>query len=120
MRLTTFFAVLTTLVLAACGGAATPATPTAAPAQAVSPPASSGPLADLIAAARKEGSLNWAIGSDFTDGVDATKQLVQEKYGVSLQISSSSQLSFSQKISKTVTELQAGAPPTYDLMDVAV
>jgi iron(III) transport system substrate-binding protein len=102
------------LLLAACGGgqAAAPASG----GQADKAPAT---LDELIQAARKEGAMSWAVAPQFNEGVGPTKDLVAQKYGVTIDITSSGQLNYAEKVAKTVSEVQAGAAATYDLLDIS-
>ena len=104
---------LAAFALAACGSSA--AAPTAAP----SGDAVGATLDQVIAAAKKEGKVSWAATPDFIDGVAGFKDLVKAKYGVDLNISSDAQLSYPEKISKTLNELNSGVPATYDLLDIS-
>lgn len=93
-----------------------------APTGQVQPAAGAAPadaMTQLIEAARREGEVNWAITPPFEDGADALRELVRTKYGVDLKITANSELNFVVKISKAVSEVQAGIPATFDLLDIS-
>jgi iron(III) transport system substrate-binding protein len=103
-----------TLILAACGGQA--ASLAAGQSGAAAVPST---LDELIQAAKKEGEVSWAVAPNFADGITPTKDLIAKKYGVTLNITFSGQLNYSEKAAKAVSEVQAGAPATYDILDVS-
>ena len=76
-------------------------------------------MAQLIEAARREGEVNWAITPPFEDAAEAMRDLVRTKYGVDLKITANSELNFVVKVSKAVSEVQAGIPATFDLLDIS-
>ena len=76
-------------------------------------------MAQLIEAARREGEVNWAITPNFEEGADAFRELVRTKYGVDLRITINSELNYVVKVSKAVSEVQAGIPGTFDLLDIS-
>ncbi len=99
--------------------ASTPGVPaSAAPKAAATAPASDR-MAQLIEAARKEGTVNWAITPPFFDGVGPMRDLIKQKYGVDLKIEASSELNYTRKVAKIVSEVQAGAPASFDLIDLS-
>ena len=102
-------------LLAACGGSAAPASGGGQAAGSAAP----ANLDQLIQAAKREGAVSWAVAPQFNDGIEPTKQLVAQKYGVTLNITSSGQLNYGEKAAKTVSETLAGAPATYDLLDLS-
>jgi iron(III) transport system substrate-binding protein len=102
------------LALAACGGASAPA-----PASGQASGALGSTLDQVIAAAKKEGKVSWAITPDFADGAPGIRDVVKAKYGVDLEVSADPQLSYPQKISKVLSENQAGVPATFDLIDIS-
>jgi len=79
-------------------------------------PGSADPLAQLKAAAQKEGQVNWSVAGDFANGVPQLQALIKSKYGVDLKINPDPSVDFVAVAAKAIQEIQSGAPGTYDLI----
>ncbi len=112
-----------TLVLASLTACAKPApaptpspAPTPAPAPAPTPPPKPDPLAEIIAGAKKEGTVLITMTSVPPAVIGAIRTGIKEKYGVDLDIKYSPTTGMGKGMSQTIMEHKAGAPPAYDLM----
>ena len=75
------------------------------------------PLDDLIAAARKEGTLDFYGPSTLkNDGAQALAQAFNKKYGTNISVKFLPSGSMTRDVGKVATQAAAGAPPEWDVM----
>lgn len=81
------------------------------------PVASAAPLDDLIAAARKEGNLNFYGPSTLkADGAQALAQAFNKRFGAGIHVKFIPSGSMTRDVGKVATLVAAGAPPEWDVM----
>jgi ABC-type Fe3+ transport system substrate-binding protein len=108
-------------------GSAASAGPTASAGGSVSAPTGSPsgspgaePYAALVATVASEGPVNFQIQSSITIGDDEVSRRISEGvssyYGVDIQVKVDSSLAYQAAIAKTITEVQANSPTSYDLL----
>src|SRR5918995_2705220 len=79
--------------------------------------AAAAPLDDLIAAARKEGTLDFYGPSTLkADGAQALTQAFNKKYGTNINVKFVPSGSMTRDVGKVATQAAAGAPPEWDVM----
>ena len=79
--------------------------------------ASAAPLDDLIAAAKKEGTLDFYGPSTLkADGAQALAQAFNKKYGTSITVKYIPSGSMTRDVGKVATLAATGAPPEWDVM----
>jgi ABC-type Fe3+ transport system substrate-binding protein len=114
------------LVGLACGPGAPPAPGSSAaapaPSGATSPAAVGAPVSDtayrqqVIDAARAEGQVNAAIQATFTqDTIQQLEAAIEREYGVRIRINFTSVGNYGVRAAELLTEVAAGATPSYDL-----
>jgi iron(III) transport system substrate-binding protein len=110
-------ALVTLLLASGCGGTSTP------PAQTGAGQAASGtplPYADLIAKARQEGVVNFQIDSSRkipdVDFARRVQEGMKALYGIDVKIQNDSSLAYQAAMAKSISEVQAKSPTTYDIM----
>jgi ABC-type Fe3+ transport system substrate-binding protein len=75
------------------------------------------PLDDLIAAARKEGTLDFYGPSTLkNDGAQALAQAFNKKYGTNINVKFLPSGSMTRDVGKVATQAATGAPPEWDVM----
>lgn len=75
------------------------------------------PLDDLVAAANKEGTLNFYGPSSLKpDGAQAFAQAFNKKYGSKITVNFIPSGSMTRDVGKVATQAAAGAPPEWDVM----
>lgn len=74
-------------------------------------------LDDVIAAAKKEGKINWL--SDAEEDLDAIEKGIKDKFGVAIDITRNAGRMRS-ALSNVTMEIKAGAAPQYDLLRLSV
>ena len=75
------------------------------------------PLDDLIAAARKEGTLDFYGPSTLkADGAQALAQAFNKKYGTNITVKFLPSGSMTRDVGKVATQAATGAPPEWDVM----
>ncbi|HJU60472.1 MAG TPA: hypothetical protein VJ864_00370, partial [Candidatus Binatia bacterium] len=75
------------------------------------------PLDDLIAAARKEGALNFYGPSTLKpEGAQVLAQAFNKKYGTNITVKFIPSGSMTRDVGKVATQAATGAPPEWDLM----
>ena len=75
------------------------------------------PLDDLIAAARKEGTLDFYGPSTLkSDGAQALAQAFNKKYGTNINVKFIPSGSMTRDVGKVATQAATGAPPEWDVM----
>ncbi len=75
------------------------------------------PLDDLIAAARKEGTLEFYGPSTLkADGAQALAQAFNKKYGANINVKFIPSGSMTRDVGKVATQAATGAPPEWDVM----
>jgi iron(III) transport system substrate-binding protein len=75
------------------------------------------PLDDLIAAVKKEGSLDFYGPSTLkADGAQALAQAFNKKYGTNINVKFIPSGSMTRDVGKVATQAAAGAPPEWDVM----
>lgn len=83
------------------------------------PPARSAPIDDLIAAARKEGAVEFLFPSSWPPpGVEAMGEAFNKKYGLNLKFGRHASQQMAQDVSKVMTRAAVRAAPEWDLMVV--
>jgi iron(III) transport system substrate-binding protein len=79
--------------------------------------ASAAPLDDLIAAASKEGTLDFYGPSTLkADGAQAFSQAFNKKYGTNINVKFIPSGSMTRDVGKVATQAATGAPPEWDVM----
>ena len=79
--------------------------------------AAAAPLDDLIAAARKEGTLDFYGPSTLkADGAQALAQAFNKKYGTNISVRFIPSGSMTRDVGKVATQAATGAPPEWDVM----
>jgi iron(III) transport system substrate-binding protein len=79
--------------------------------------ASAAPLDDLIAAASKEGTLDFYGPSTLkADGAQAFSQAFNKKYGININVKFIASGSMTRDVGKVATQAATGAPPEWDVM----
>jgi ABC-type Fe3+ transport system substrate-binding protein len=79
--------------------------------------APSGPLAQVIEGAKKEGTVSVKLKSGINQAsISRLEKEVREKFGVSLQIQFAPSENMLKELSQAIMEQKAGAPPTSDLL----
>ena len=75
------------------------------------------PLDDLIAAAKKEGTLDFYGPSTLkADGAQAFSQAFNNKYGTNIKVKFIPSGSMTRDVGKVATQAATGAPPEWDVM----
>ncbi len=72
----------------------------------------------LIAAAKQEGSVTWAVSPSFLPGVQPLQALVKQLYGIDIKITANATLSYPAKVAKSALEMKSHVPASYDLLDI--
>jgi ABC-type Fe3+ transport system substrate-binding protein len=114
---------IASLLALACGPTAAPAPPAPAGGNGgAAPAAASAPLSDaayrqqVIDAARVEGQVNAAIQATFTqDTIQQLEAAIEREYGVRIRINFTSVGNYGVRAAELLTEVAAGATPSYDL-----
>lgn len=76
-----------------------------------------GPMEDLVAAAKKEGTINFYGPSSMTpQGAQALADALNKKYGTDIKMVYIPSGSMTKDVGKVVTRAAAGAPPEWDAM----
>lgn len=79
--------------------------------------ASSAALSRIIEGAKQEGQVAVTLDSKLAGkGIERLKKSIAERYGVNLQIDYAPVGSYPERLAKAITELKAGAAPSFDLM----
>src|SRR5918995_7145893 len=79
--------------------------------------AAAAPLDDLIAAARKEGTLDFYGPSTLkADGAQALTQAFNKRYGTNIDVKFIPSGSMTRDVGKVATQMATGAPPEWDVM----
>jgi hypothetical protein len=79
--------------------------------------ASAAPLDDLIAAAKKEGTLDFYGPSTLkADGAQALAQVFNKKYSTNINVKFIPSGSMTRDVGKVATQAATGAPPEWDVM----
>ena len=79
--------------------------------------ASAAPLDDLIAAAKKEGTVNFYGPSTLkSDGAQALAQAFNKKYAANISVKFIPSGSMTRDVGKVATQAATGAPPEWDVM----
>ena len=79
--------------------------------------AAAAPLDDLIAAARKEGTVNFYGPSTLkSEGAQALAQVFNKKYGTNIDVKFIPSGSMTRDVGKVATQAATGAPPEWDVM----
>ncbi|MDP2643812.1 MAG: extracellular solute-binding protein [Desulfobacterales bacterium] len=77
----------------------------------------SGPLDEIIAGSKKEGTVSVMLRAGFTPkSIARLEKGVKDMFGVDLKIKFSPTRSMTRELSKAIMEHRQGVPPTYDLM----
>ena len=79
--------------------------------------AAAAPLDDLVAAAKKEGSVNFYGPSTLkSDGAEALAQAFNKKYAANIGVKFIPSGSMTRDVGRVVTQAATGAPPEWDVM----
>lgn len=104
-------------VLAACAAPAPTPTPTQTPTLTPTPTAA-GPLAQIIAGAKKEGTVTVGLRSAFTElSMKRLEREIKETFGVDLAIKFVPMPTYAPFVAQSIMEDKAGATPSFDLMN---
>ncbi len=110
-------ALVSLLLVAACGptAARAPAAgPSAAPAGA--PPSAADYRQQVIDGARAEGAVNATIHTSWPpEGLQRLEQAIEREYGVRVRINFTPVGNFAQRTAELLSEIEANATPSYDL-----
>lgn len=86
---------------------------------ALVPPAGSAPIDDLIAAAKKEGAVEFLFPSSWPPpGVEAMGEAFNKKYGLNIKFGRHASQQMAQDVSKVMTRAAIKVAPEWDLMVV--
>jgi len=81
--------------------------------------ASAAPIDDLVAAAKKEGIIEFYAPSTLTpEGAQKLNEAFNRKYNLNIRLNYSSSSNMVSDVTKVLTHAAAGAPPEWDLMVV--
>lgn len=82
--------------------------------------APAGPLAQVIEAAKKEGTVSAKLNPGFTQqSMYKLEKAIKDRYGVDLKIKFAGSTSFSNDVAESIMEQKAGAVPSYDLLTLS-
>jgi iron(III) transport system substrate-binding protein len=74
-------------------------------------------LTQVIEGAKKEGTVTLRLKSTFTaKSMERLEKIIKDKFGVALKIQFTPSSSMSKNLSNLIMEVNAGAPPSYDLL----
>lgn len=105
-------------VLAACAAPSPTATPTSTP--TLTPTQTpAGPLAEIIAGAKKEGAVSIMLATNYTPkSIERLSKEIKDRFGVELKISFTPSGNMAKEVATAIVEFKAAATPTYDLMSI--